>query len=220
MKRAVLVAAVIAVAAATVPAPAPAQLAGMPVWNSPRGGTRVSVAADVGVPDSAGGKGTTVAGRAALGLSALTLSATVGVRNPTGTGSNVTEYGGALAYRLIGGSLIPISINLQGGFASFSASSVTSTRATAALGLAVDLPVPGLSLEPWVAPGLRMNHQGASGVIPTQTNTQFGVAGGLTLGFGLVGLHAAIDYEKVPGGGHATTLGVGLHVDIRPSLGL
>ena len=80
--------------------------------------------------------------------------------------------------------------------------------------------MPGLSLEPWVAPGLRMNHQGASGVIPTQTNTQFGVAGGLTLGFGLVGLHAAIDYEKVPGGGHATTLGVGLHVDIRPSLGL
>ena len=85
MKRAVLVAAVIAVAAATVPAPAPAQLAGMPVWNSPRGGTRVLVAADVGVPDSAGGKGTTVAGRAALGLSALTLSATVGVRNPAPT---------------------------------------------------------------------------------------------------------------------------------------
>ncbi len=114
MKRAVLVAAVIAVAAATVPAPAPAQLAGMPVWNNPRGGTRVLVAADVGVPDSAGGKGTTLAGRAALGLSALTLSASVGVRNPSGAGSNVTEYGATAAYRLIGGSLIPISITSRG----------------------------------------------------------------------------------------------------------
>jgi len=40
------------------------------------------------------------------------------------------------------------------------------------------------------------------------------------LGFGLIGLHAAMDYENLPGGGHTTTLGVGLHVDIRPSLGL
>ena len=220
MKRAVLGVAVVTVAAAVGPARAAAQLAGMPVWNSPRGGTGVLIAADIGVPDSVGGKGTTLAGRAALGLSALTLSATVGVRNPQGAGSNVTEYGGAAAYRLIGGSLIPISLNLQGGFAGFSAAGVSNTRATAALGLAIDLPVPGLSLEPWVAPGLRVNHQGASGLIASQTNTEFGVAGGLTFGFGLVGLHAAVDYEKVPGGGHATTLGVGLHVDIRPSLGL
>src|SRR2546426_12782512 len=93
MKRAVLVMAVVAVAAATVPARAPAQLPGMPVWNSPRGGTRVSVAADVGVPDSAGGKGTTVAGRAPLGPSALTLRATLGGPNPAGAGPNVPQYG-------------------------------------------------------------------------------------------------------------------------------
>ena len=219
MKYAAFVFASLALVAAARPVGAAAQLPGMPVWNSPRGGTGFLVAGDVGIPDSTLGKGTTFAGRAALGLSALTLSATVGVRNPSGAGSNVTEYGGAAAYRLIGGSLIPLSINLQGGVASFS-DSVTNTRATAAIGLAIDVPIPGLTFEPWVAPGVRMNHRGASGAGSSQSNTQFGVAGGLTFGLGLFGLHGAVDYEKLPGGGHSTTLGVGLHVDIKPSLGL
>src|SRR3989442_2014999 len=129
MKCAVLVVAVVAVAvaAAAGPARAAAQLAGMPVWNSPRGGTGVLVAADIGVPDSAGGKGTTLAGRAALGLSALTLSATVGVRNPQGAGSNVTQYGGAGAYPLIGGSLISISLHLPAGVPSFTRSRAVHT---------------------------------------------------------------------------------------------
>jgi hypothetical protein len=219
MKQAAFIVLSSALVAATSPARTAAQLPGMPVWNSPRSGTGVFIAGDVGIPDSSLGKGTTIAGRAALGLSALTLSATVGVRNPSGAGSSVTEYGGTAAYRLIGGSLIPISINLQGGFASWS-DSVTSTRGTAAIGLAIDLPIPGISFEPWVAPGLRVNHRGASGPLSSETNTEFGVAGGLTFGLGLIGLHGAVDYEKLPGGGHTTTLGVGLHVDIKPSLGL
>jgi hypothetical protein len=71
-----------------------------------------------------------------------------------------------------------------------------------------------------VAPGLRVSHRGASGPGSSQTNTEFGIAGGVTLGLGLFGLHGAVDYEQLPGGGHSTTLGVGLHVDIKPSLGL
>ena len=220
MKRALLALACVGLAAAGGPGRAAAQLPGMPAWNSPKAGTGLLVALDLGLPDSSLGKGTTIAGRAALGLSALTLSATAGVRNPTGAGANVKEYGASAAYRLIGGSLIPISLNVQGGAAAVRDSGVTNTRFTAALGLAIDLPVPGLALEPWVAPGVRVNHQGASGTTASQTNTEFGIAGGLTFGFGLFGLHAALDYEKLPSGGHTRTLGVGVHVDIRPSLGL
>jgi len=220
MKRVVLPLALAAVAMAMAPRVGTAQLAGMPVWNSPRGGTGVLVAGDVGLPDSLSGKGSTIAARVALGLRAVTLSATAGIRNPSGPGSNITEYGGTAAYRLVGGSLIPISINLQGGASSFKDSLSSNTRVTAALGFALDLPVPGITLEPWVAPGVRMNHRGAGGTLASQTNTEFGVAGGVTLGFGMFGLHAGVDYENRPGGGHTTTLGIGAHVDIRPSLGL
>ncbi len=196
------------------------QIPGMPLWNSPRGGTRFFFAGEAGFPDSAGGKGTTYAARAALGLQALTLSATAGVRDPSGPGANLTEYGATAAYRLIGGSLIPIAVNLQGGVANVSDSGVADTRFTAAVGLAIDLPVPSVTLEPWVAPGLRMTRIGAHGAFPSQSDTRFGVAAGLTFGFGLFGVHTAFDYEKRPNGGHTTTFGIGVHIDIRPTLGL
>lgn len=214
MKRAFLVLGCLIVAVLGNPGQACAQLVGMPVWNSPKSGTGLTIAGDVGLPDSAGGKGTTYAGRAVLGLSALTLSATVGVRNPEGAGANVTEYGGTAALRLIGGSLIPVSVNLQGGGARFTTAGIRTTRGTLAVGFAIDVPTPGVSIEPWVAPGLRVTH--ASGT----TDTKFGVAGGLTIGFGMLGLHAAMDYESRPGGGHTTTLGIGAHLAIRPSFGL
>jgi hypothetical protein len=214
MKRALLVVGCITLAALGNPGRAFAQLRGMPVWNSPKGGTGLTIAGDLGSPDSLGGKGLIYAGRVVLGVSALTLSATVGVRNPEGTGAHITEYGGTGALRLIGGSLIPLSVNLQGGVARFSVSSVHTTRATAALGFAIDIPTPFVSVEPWVAPGLRLTRTGG------QNDTQFGVAGGLTIGVGMLGLHAAMDYETLPGGGHTRTLGIGAHLAIRPSFGL
>ncbi len=200
--------------------PLSAQLAGMPVWNSPRGGTGLTISGDFGFPDSTGGKGSTYAGRANLGVQALTLGATVGVRNPKGPGSNVTEYGGTAAFRLIGGSLIPVAVNLQGGFAGYSDSSITHTRFTAALGVAIDLPTPGVSLEPWVAPGIRVKHRGSSATGPSNTDSNFGIAGGLNLSFGLLGLHTALDYEKIKGGGHTTVFGIGAHLGIRAPIGL
>jgi len=218
MKRAVLLVTTLLASAGSARS-ATAQIAGMPVWNSPRGGTGVLIAGDVGLPDSLSGKGSTVAARVALGLRSLTLSATAGSRNPSGTAATVTEYGGNAAYRLVGGSLIPISINLQAGASSYT-DVATYTRVVGAMGFAIDLPVPGITLEPWVAPGIRMNHRGSSGTGPAQSNTNFGIAGGVTLGFGMFGLHAAVDYENLPGGGHTTTLGIGAHVDIRPRLGL
>jgi hypothetical protein len=213
MKRALLVVAGLAAAALGTPGRAAAQIRGMPVWNSPKGGTGLTIAADFGWPDSAGGNGTTYAGRAVFGMSILTLSGTVGSRSPEGGGS-VTEYGGTAALRLIGGSLMPVAVNLQGGFASFSQSSVTTTRGTLALGFAIDIPTPGVTVEPWFAPGMRLTHSGST------NDTQFGMAGGLTIGFGLLGIHAAMDYENLASGGHTTTLGFGAHLAFRPAFGL
>jgi hypothetical protein len=220
MKRALLVLGCILGTVLGNPARAFAQLIGMPVWNSPKGGTGLMIAGDLGQPDSLGGKGSTYAARVVLGLSALTLSATVGERNPEGAGANITQYGGTAALRLIGGSLIPLSVNMQGGLATFTQSGIRTARATAALGFAIDVPTPGVTVEPWIAPGFRLTHTGASGVISSLTTTKFGVAGGLTVGLGMLGLHAAIDYESLAGGGHTRTLGIGAHLAIRPSFGL
>ncbi len=221
MKRVVVMLVMFAFAVGGVARPAPAQLAGMPLWNSPKNGTGVTISGDLGFPDSTGGKGSTYAARINLGMPSVTLGATVGVRNPKGPGSNVTEYGGTAAFRLIGGSLIPVAVNLQGGLAGFKdTSSVTNTRFTAALGLSIDVPAPNLSIEPWVAPGFRVNHRGASGLLPSSTNTNFGIAGGFNLGFGMFGLHTALDYEKIKGAGHTTSFGLGAHVAIRPPMGL
>ena len=222
MKRALLVLACIAGTALGHPERAFAQIIGMPVWNSPKGGTGLMVAGDFGMSDSLGvrGKGSTYAGRLVLGLSALTLSATLGVWSPDSAAANITEYGGTAALRLIGGSLIPLSVNLQGGLATFKQSSVRTERATAAVGFAIDVPTPGVTIEPWIAPGVRLTHTGANGVISSVTTTKFGVAGGLTIGLGMLGLHAAMDYERLAGGGHTRTLGIGAHLAIRPSFGL
>jgi hypothetical protein len=220
MKRVLLVLGGITGAAFGFPGRSFGQMIGMPVWNSPRGGTGLTIAADYGSPDSTGGKGSAYAGRVVLGLSVLTVSAAVGVRNPAGPGANVTQYGGTAALRLIGGSLIPVSVNLQGGLASFKDSTARTTRGTAALGFAIDVPTPIVHVEPWIAPGFRVTHRGASGLIISQTSTKFGVAGGLTIDFGMLGVHAALDYEQVPGGGHSRTFGIGAHLAIRPSFGL
>jgi hypothetical protein len=200
------------------PVGAAAQLPGMPVWNSPRAGTGLLVAADVGLPDSVGGKGSTVAGRVAFGFDALTLSASVGSRAPNG-GPNTTEAGGTAAYRLIGGSLVPVALNIQGGIAGVRGAGQTVRRYTGAVGLSVDVPLPGITFEPWIAPGWRMNYFGGTATQGSMTNTNFGFAAGVTIGVGLVGIHAAIDHENEPGGS-TTTLGLGLQLDIRPSLGL
>jgi len=200
------------------PSGAAAQLNGMPVWNSPRAGTGLLIAGDVGRPDSAGEIGTTLDGRVAFGVHALTLSASFGTNKPAGSES-LTEYGGTAAYRLIGGARLPVAVNLQGGFGRASAFGTVGTRYTGAVGLSVRVPTPGVSVESWVAPGVRVNPVGATGTSASQQKPEFGIAGGLTVSVGVFGVHAAADVEQRPGGGHTTIVGLGAQLNLRPPLG-
>src|SRR5262245_46604644 len=70
MKRALTVLAL----AAAVGTPAAAQWAGMPVWNSPKGGTGITISGDFGKPNADYGKGSAFGGRGSVGLGALTLT--------------------------------------------------------------------------------------------------------------------------------------------------
>src|SRR5438445_7447004 len=100
--------------AAYVAMPAAAQWLGEPMWT-PKSGTGFTIYGDYGRPNTDAGKGNAFGGRVALGLSTFTLSAGVASWKPEAFGSRVTSYGGTASFRLIGGSLIPVGVNLQVG---------------------------------------------------------------------------------------------------------
>ena len=78
MKRAAILLAL----AAFVTAPATAQWLGMPVWNSPKGGTGITINGDWGKPDETGGKGNAFGGRASAPSSSSVSPAPDGVKKP------------------------------------------------------------------------------------------------------------------------------------------
>lgn len=221
MKRAAVVLGLITLAVAPAAAQ---QWAGLPNWNSPKGGTGLTISADYGRPNEDGGKGNAFAGRAALGLGTVTVTAGVSTWKPdrtlTGVNESIVTYGGTVDFRLIGGSLLPVAVNLQGGASR--STEVTSgvgtvpavTAVTAAVGVSVPLPTPGVSIEPWVSPGIR--YYSASG----SSDTNFGFAVGANVGFGMMGVHLAYDYEKQDGGVNQGVFGVGAHLALRLPMGM
>jgi hypothetical protein len=221
MKRAVLVVGLVAFLAA----PAAAQWTGMPAWNSPKGGTGITISADYGRPNENGGKGNAFAGRASLGLGTVTVTAGVATWKPDETLSGVNEslvsYGGTVGFRLIGGTLLPIAVNFQAGasrsgqVASLTDTIPAVTTVTGAVGFSAPLPTPGFSVEPWFSPGIRYNK--ASGI---GGDANFGFALGVNIGFGMMGAHLAYDRESLGAGASQGIFGVGAHVAIRMPLGM
>jgi len=209
--------------AAFLATPLTAQWLGMPAWNGPKGGTGVSFYGDYGAPNDNAGKGNAFGGRVALGVGTITLTAGVASWKVDSLNVRVTSYGGTAAFRLIGGSLIPVSVGLQLGAAHSAAVTFgqggvfpAQTSVLAAVGLSVPLPTPGISVEPYFAPGIRY-HKTPAGVTDHQTN--FGWVIGGNFSFGLVGIHVAYDSEKWEDGTHGI-LGVGADVGLRLPMGL
>jgi opacity protein-like surface antigen len=215
MKRMVM----IVVLVATVATPAAAQWLGMPVWNNPKGGTGITVNGDVGIPNSDWGKGTAFGARASLGLANITLTAGLASWKPDGPGAeSVTGFGGNAAFRIIGGSLIPVSLNLQVGAARHGAANLDSatTRVTAGGGIAVSVPTPGLSIEPYLSLTNRWYKE--SGISGTESN--FGWTLGANVNFGMLGAHLAYDSESAGSGVTGGIFGLGVHVALKAPIGM
>src|SRR5216110_1327506 len=189
--------------------PAAAQWLGEPVWNSPKGGTGVTISGDYAKPNSDYGKGNTWGGRASLGVGTLAFTAGVARWKPDLATDGFTSIGGNAAFRLIGGSLLPFALNLQVGAARTDSANSTpaQTPVTGAVGFSVPLPTPVVSIEPYFSPGIR--HTSASG---GGNSTEFGYAIGANASFGLFGVHLAYDSQKLKGGGSRGVFGVGAHL--------
>jgi hypothetical protein len=200
---------------ALVATTAAAQWIGEPVWNSPSAGTGLTISGDYARPDSAYGKGNTWGGRASLGLSTMTLTAGVASWKPNGATTSITSVGGNVAFRLIGGSLLPVAVNMQLG-GSGTTSTPKATELIGAVGISVPLPTPGFSIEPYFSPGVRYRNSGGG----TNT-TNFGYVFGANLGFGVLGVHLAYDHEhKASNSANGSVFGIGLHAGLHLPMGL
>ena len=213
MKRAALT-----LGLALLATPAAAQWLGEPAWNDPKAGTGFTISGDYTRPNNDAGGGNAFGGRVTLGAGTFTLTGGVSSWKADLVSQRITTFGGTAAFWLIGGSLIPVAVNLQfGGGHSLEITSSTvaapvQTMLFSAVGLSVPLPTPVVSFEPYVSPGIRYHHY-ANGA-PNQTN--FGWVIGANLGFGPIGIHLAYDSEKFDDGTRHGVFGVGGNLGLRP----
>src|SRR3989449_11652645 len=137
--------------------PAAAQWLGEPMWNHPNAGSGFTIYGDYSQPNSDAGGGSAFGGRVALGAGTFTLTGGVSSSKADLASERVTTFGGTAAFRLIGGSLIPVAVNLQlGGGHSLEIQSTTTalpvqTMLAGAVGLSVPRPTPGVRVQPYVS---------------------------------------------------------------------
>jgi hypothetical protein len=152
-----------------------------------------------------------------VGLANLTVTAGVSSFKPEGAAEAYLSYGGNAAFRIIGGSLLPVALNLQLGAARVGEANTVAakTRFFVGTGVSAKLPTPGVSVEPYLS---LSNRWSASSGLDTESN--FGWTLGANLGFGgMFGIHAAYDSENAAGG-TGGIIGVGAHVQLKVPLGL
>lgn len=185
-----------------------AQVAGLPVRNAGVG-TGIGIAADAGFPSAAAGKGFAVGATGALGAGPLGFTASVARWDPRGPGDKITSVGATANLKIIGGPLIPLAVTLQGGAARYTQTATTiegdaldlkTWHLPAGIGIALTIPNPVFSIKPWVAPRVDLlrvtQSDGGTAAQVSHTESDFGISGGVDLGF-LNGLTIRAMYDRV-----------------------
>lgn len=204
--------------AACVATPAAAQFLGMPNWSNPKGGTGIVISGDLGMPNEDMGKGTAFGARATVGLANLSLTGGLSFWKPKGAPDEYTSLGGQAAFRVIGGSLLPVAVSLQVNLARVGEANGDPSLTRLGLGgaVSVNVPTPGLSIEPYLAINNRWyKYSGVSG-----TESNIGWTLGANVGLGMLGLHLAYDSESVGGGSSFGVIGIGAHFALKAPIGM
>jgi opacity protein-like surface antigen len=227
---------VMAIVPATLSRPASAQLNTLPVYYSPQARPGFTISGDFsrGLNNDSR-KNTALGVRTSLGLSVFEVGVGLGTVNPHVTpsqrGDNL-QFMSYAAVRLVGGSLLPVAVSVQGGIGHLSYEFTTSSGAVQdvtavnipfGVGIALNVRTPGFSVEPWVAPRYSIHRLRLDGDSNSQSG--FGVSAGVNLQSARgVGVHAAIDWVRLAedrSGApdlarvNPVTFGLGLHYRIR-----
>ena len=201
-------------------APAVGQVLGLPVENAGVV-SGLGLSFDGGLPNDAAGGGHAFGATAALGLGPLGVTARVSRFSPDAL-DPVWSAGATLNYKVFGGPLVPIAATLQAG-AGYStpefacvpptACDISEWRFPVGLGISLTIPNPALAIKPWIAPRADIVRSSVAGV--TNTETDFGVSGGVQLNLltGL-GLHASYDLMMSEPENRGI-FGAGLHYNFR-----
>lgn len=200
-----------------------AQAPALPVVNAgfPRGFTLSSM---IGFANGGDGTGLGVSGL--LGFRRFAIGGFVSQVS----GSDWDKYqaaGGSVTAKILGGPLVPVSVNLQAGvgyYRTHSPDEQANWHIPVGLGISWTIPRPVVAIKPWIAP--RLDHtrislaadpQSAATSSVTETNTDFGLSGGIS--FGLInglGIDLAVDRVFASGVSPKPTIfGLGLHYTIR-----
>ena len=85
----------------------------------------------------------------------------------------------------------------------------------AGAGLSVNVPTPGLNIEPYLSISNRW-HKPSGG----STESNIGWVLGANVGLGMLGLHVAYDSENYGGGTTAGIIGIGAHFSLKAPIGM
>lgn len=220
LRRLVTWAGIVALVGST---PLAAQLPVLPVYHSPNHGPGLAINADYarGFDDAADLN--FFGGRAVLGLGVANVMAGAGVVTAPEPSDDETVFGGAVSLNLLQGPLVPVALSFQTGLGYLQAgeglTAFKQIDVPIGVALALSVPSPGLSVEPWIAP--RLHYRSLSPDIG-DSESELGYGGSvgfnLTLPGGL-GVHVAGEYLRIddPFSGFTRTelgLGVGAHYQI------
>lgn len=214
MKRLIVVAAAVALAAFAGVGTAGAQLPGIPVYNSPVS-SGFTIAADVGFPNDATGLGTSYAITGAFGTGLFGFTGSIGGTKIEAINTTRVTVGGTANWKIFGGPLVPLAINLQAGVAYWEgALDSKNLRVPIGVSAMLTIPNPGMAIKPWIAPRVDYSRARVGGVTISD-HTEFAISLGLDLAFlnGL-GVRAAYDWMRVDGT-TLSTIGVGLNYALR-----
>ncbi len=223
MRRLFGVIAIVALAMGLVAELASAQLTGNPVYAiNPQVGVTLNGDFGRGINDESG-KTNYLGGRIVLGVPMLSFWVGGGLWDSriAGAETEVTLGGGA-ALNLIKAPLLPVALSLQVGAGTMSCGTDCSTlTVVAGPALRINVPTPGVGIEPWVMPRVHVSRATVMGNSGTETG--FGASGGININLPMgLGFHAVVDMLAI-GDPSMTpvTAGAGLHYTIAvPSLGL
>ncbi len=214
MKRLIVVAAAVALAVFVGVGSARAQLPGIPVYNTPVS-SGFTIAADIGFPNEASGLGTSYAITGAFGTGLFGFTGSIGGTKVEAINKTQVTVGGTANWKIFGGPLIPLAVNLQAGVAYWEGA-LDSKNLHVPVGVSamLTIPTPGMAIKPWIAPRVDYSQTKVGGVTIAD-QTEFAISLGLDLAFlnGL-GVRAAYDWMRVEGT-TLSTIGVGLNYALK-----
>jgi hypothetical protein len=230
MKRSITIAAYATLAVFAGAGTVRAQLPGIPVYNTvvPAGFT---IGADVAFPSSSSHLKTSFAATGAYGTGPFGFTLSIGgtiVRTDT-TDLPQAAIGGTVNWKIFGGPLIPLAVNLQAGLAFWEVGDpspplveedsdipkLVEWHVPVGVSFVLTIPTPGMAIKPWIAPRVDYRRTTLSGLELSHDATEFAFSIGLDVAF-LNGLGARAAYDWLQSDGETlSTIGVGLNYSFK-----